>query len=1050
MASQRAMEDDVWHSLPDTTNAQEAAHWATYRAAGTNHSLLAGLEALHAVVAAFKTLDGGAKRGQKSHYGHDRREKRMAREHGRSHPQRDPLANPGRSYINDGRAPDTMAKLVGKKSPEKRQKEATTTINDTFGSIYFSWKDNSCWLDVSLVLLDNAIGRGWEEFNKVCDQVLEEPGLREVLGAMKQIRSLKSSPEQGIDLGSALNVERNSIRASLLDEGIILDMVSPDMVFGWLGSLIRHCNASSRFYSDGFFIPYFLPRYCEIHKCTGCDRTGGPHWEITRYLQNLFTIQVGASQHSEYQGRLTRWFNDFLTPKPIVNLPLILVIEFEQEEVAKPLEWYIPTTLPTQYSYLTKARDLIYELVGVSLVSSSSSGNHFTARFHEDKSVYMYDDMTSGGRAMRVRDGVVNRHVGGHPPKYPSKHAVHHAVYFLKGGLDAQQAFYEARLATIKKDFDITVGTENPTNSTIITYDGKLTRMPSYRRTWIRNERNQNLYDEYVDPVIGHLPVEVDRPVTPLRSLTPLPLESEEPLDKSDKSRGKAVNMDELYNRVHTPDDNDELPTVETLLTVASKNTFPRLSPRVALTPPRAADTNIDNDSLMDEDPDGSVEPTTMGDERDCKRRSHLACQPSGLLPLGRWKCHYCSTLDRPKPSGDVTSRRMLTNVWMVNRKLPDRLRPGVGALCKLGDFHYPVRLLKYDASTKTWDVQWWRGCRFLSGGPHRLPDDITSEPESSIADAHWGEPMARRDIRLGVWTLASTLKEDTLDYMSDVNYMPYTPDIHLALGPAISTLKHIIEAPDTMDASDVPILQKSRGIKVNSFENMVKDAPRGALPMRERAGITNWLYRHLGADARQQTAMCHACTIWIAEKLQTVNWPKPDGSDWIQEAWRIQTNSGRSNLIDINKTCISKLERLMFEFSKNTGKAGDFMWGLNLGDHQDQWDPYKLVPKDWIVNDHEVDSSANDIGWDYIKVLPASNPSNATPGHVPMPDVAGTTMGEVQGVLKSRKRQRSPDNAEPVASTSRGRPRGRPATTKAGGRGGRGGTGRGRGRRGK
>jgi hypothetical protein len=57
MKSQRVMEEELWHSLPDTTNAQEAAHWAMYRAAGTDHSLLSGLEALHAVAVSYEKLD---------------------------------------------------------------------------------------------------------------------------------------------------------------------------------------------------------------------------------------------------------------------------------------------------------------------------------------------------------------------------------------------------------------------------------------------------------------------------------------------------------------------------------------------------------------------------------------------------------------------------------------------------------------------------------------------------------------------------------------------------------------------------------------------------------------------------------------------------------------------------------------------------------------------------------------------------------------------------------------------------------------------------------
>jgi hypothetical protein len=61
MKSQQVMEEDLWHSLPSTTNAQEAGHWAMYRSAGTDHSLMSRLEALYAAVDSFKTLDTTAK-----------------------------------------------------------------------------------------------------------------------------------------------------------------------------------------------------------------------------------------------------------------------------------------------------------------------------------------------------------------------------------------------------------------------------------------------------------------------------------------------------------------------------------------------------------------------------------------------------------------------------------------------------------------------------------------------------------------------------------------------------------------------------------------------------------------------------------------------------------------------------------------------------------------------------------------------------------------------------------------------------------------------------
>jgi hypothetical protein len=190
---------------------------------------------------------------------------------------------------------------------------------------------------------------------------------------------------------------------------------------------------------------------------------------------------------------------------------------------------------------------------------------------------------------------------------------------------------------------------------------------------------------------------------------------------------------------------------------------------------------------------------------------------------------------------------------------------------------------------------------------------------------------------------------------------MDYMEAIDEALHPHLSTLQLLAADPDSMDARDIPILNRTRGIRVNSFLHVVKDAARGAIPLREQAGITNWLHVHLvDVESHQwQTgpSMCHACTLWIAYKLRTNDWPKDDGNSWIEEAWQIQTNTARVNREDVNCICVSKLERLMFEFSNNAGAAGDYMWGLNVGDHQDGWIPYTLVPSSWIVPDHKPDS---------------------------------------------------------------------------------------------
>ena len=41
-----------------------------------------------------------------------------------------------------------------------------------------------------------------------------------------------------------------------------------------------------------------------------------------------------------------------------------------------------------------------------------------------------------------------------------------------------------------------------------------------------------------------------------------------------------------------------------------------------------------------------------------------------------------------------------------------------------------------------------------------------------------------------------------------------------------------------------------------------------------------------------------------------------------------------------------------MFEQSAAAGEAGWYQWGLDAGDHQENWDPYSKVPGDWNIGD--------------------------------------------------------------------------------------------------
>jgi hypothetical protein len=60
--SHRVMTPELWNSLPDSTNPQEAQHFKLYMGVGKNHALLAGLEGVKKFMEHYELLASAEKR----------------------------------------------------------------------------------------------------------------------------------------------------------------------------------------------------------------------------------------------------------------------------------------------------------------------------------------------------------------------------------------------------------------------------------------------------------------------------------------------------------------------------------------------------------------------------------------------------------------------------------------------------------------------------------------------------------------------------------------------------------------------------------------------------------------------------------------------------------------------------------------------------------------------------------------------------------------------------------------------------------------------------
>jgi hypothetical protein len=122
-----------------------------------------------------------------------------------------------------------------------------------------------------------------------------------------------------------------------------------------------------------------------------------------------------------------------------------------------------------------KRKGLIYDLVGLGLFSEASS--HFIARYADKESaqIYTYDSMKNNGNAISSLDpepdtGDLVTHIasGDIPPTYtPSL-----AIYHLRGGADAQQAFYQTQTKACNKLFNLQFSTPELSTLPDVTYCG--------------------------------------------------------------------------------------------------------------------------------------------------------------------------------------------------------------------------------------------------------------------------------------------------------------------------------------------------------------------------------------------------------------------------------------------------------------------------------------------------------------------------------------------------------------------------------------------------
>lgn len=186
---------------------------------------------------------------------------------------------------------------------------------------------------------------------------------------------------------------------------------------------------------------------------------------LQSYLYDKFTIRVPSlfTRKSKLCYRKLddkTWCNGhyFSVLVPVV-LPIYLRFDFGPAAVPSKFCSMQKSLIPFEGCTIEGAT---YEYVGTVF---SHNNSHFTNQFTLDgKSLYKYDDMKNGGRAMRTAtsfsDQQLNEGRGGSSANYAAS-----VIYQLAGGTEAQNRITYHQLSRLYEYYDIVLKLSNPVHS---------------------------------------------------------------------------------------------------------------------------------------------------------------------------------------------------------------------------------------------------------------------------------------------------------------------------------------------------------------------------------------------------------------------------------------------------------------------------------------------------------------------------------------------------------------------------------------------------------